>query len=298
MGNKELNLTFQNLLTIENPNSEVIKSDKILFCKLMSKDNVDMPKMLVSGRDKLLNYVNNWNNKWETSINMMKNSKKVEYIMFFIQNNETRESRFALTVKVKGVLSRNKIANSQNDRTYFDFELINDFVDLEGRVVINWVGQNSMQYWYNNGDSSLGINPKHVVKIDELHCLTNFTTYEEVILSFQDLQHIFKTQDAVWKEKLQAVNCVYAIVEKVTGNTYVGVTYNNDGIWGRWKDYAETGHGNDVELKKIIKNTEDAHRFQWTILETLPKVVSNVTAIDRESLYKEKLCSRVMLNKN
>lgn len=129
-------------------------------------------------------------------------------------------------------------------------------------------------------------------------CLTNFVTYEEVILGFQDLQHIFKTNDVIWKEKLQAVNCVYAIVEKETGITYVGVTYNNERIWGRWKDYAETGHGNDVELKKIIKNTEDALRFQWTILEILPKGVSNITSIQRENLYKQKLCSRAMLNKN
>lgn len=297
MESKELKLTFQELLTRENPNSEVIKSGKILLCKLMTMD-VDLQKLVVSGRDNVLEYVYNWNNKWEKSINMMKNNPKAEYIMFFIQDNETRESRFALTVKAKGVLPPSKVANAEKGRTYFNFELIDDFVNLEGRVVINWVGQASMQYWYNSGDSSLGINPKQVVKIDELPCLTNFITYEEVILGFQDLQHIFKTNDVIWKEKLQAVNCVYAIVEKETGITYVGVTYNNDGIWGRWKNYAETGHGNDVELKKIIKNTEDALRFQWTILEILPKGVSNITAIQRENLYKQKLCSRVMLNKN
>lgn len=297
MENKELKLTFQELLTHENPDSEVIKSGKILLCKLMSME-VDLQKLLVSGRDNMLAYVNNWRNKWEKSITMMKNDSKAKYIMFFIQDNETRESRFALTVKNNGIISHSKIKNADAERAYFDFELVDDFLNLEGRAVINWVGQASMQYWYNNGDPTRGINPKQLVKIDELPCKTSFITYEEVVLDFQDLQYIFKTEDSVWKEKLQAVNCVYAIVEKETGNTYVGVTYNNDGIWGRWKDYAETGHGGDVELKKYIKRTEDAHGFQWTILETLPKGVSNVTAIGKESLYKQKLCSRAMLNKN
>ena len=228
----------------------------------------------------------------------MKNVSKAEYIMFFIQDNETRESRFALTVKNNGIINHSKIKNADEERTYFDFELVDDFINLEGRAVINWVGQASMQYWYNSGDMTKGINPKQLVKIDDLPCQTTFITYEEVVLDFQDLQYIFKTDDHVWKKKLQAVNCVYAIVEKETGNTYVGVTYNDDGIWGRWKDYAETGHGGDVELKKYIKKIEDAHHFQWTILETLPKGVSNVTAIARENLYKEKLCSRAMLNKN
>ncbi|MBR4837139.1 MAG: GIY-YIG nuclease family protein [Bacteroidales bacterium] len=297
MENKELKITFQQLLSIESPDSKVIKSGKILFCKLMTMD-VDLPKLLTSGRDKMLAYVNNWRNKWDKAINMMKDNPKVEYIMFFIQDNETRESRFALTVKVKGVISHSKIKDADKNRTYFDFELVDDFLNLEGRAVINWVGQAPMQYWYNNGDPTRGINPKQLVKIDELPCQTSFITYEEVVLNFLDLQYIFKTEDKDWKEKLQAVNCVYAIVEKETGNTYIGVTYNNDGIWGRWKDYAETGHGGDVELKKYIKKIEDAHRFQWTILETLPKGVSNVTAIARENLYKEKLCSRAMLNKN
>lgn len=297
MENKELKLTFQGLLTLENPDSEVIKSGKIMFCKLMSMDE-ELPKILIYGRDKMLAYVNNWCNKWEKSINMMKNTSKAEYIIFFIQENETRESRFALTVKNNGVINHSKIKDAKKDRTYFDFELIDDFLNLESRVVINWVGQAPMQYWYNNGDFSRGINPKQVVKIDELPCQTTFVTYEEVILDFDDMQYIFKKDDFVWKEKLQAVNCVYAIVEKETGNTYVGVTYNNDGIWGRWKNYAETGHGGDIELKKIIKTVDDANRFQWTILETLPKCISQVAAIGRENLYKQKLCSRVMLNKN
>lgn len=46
MENKELKLTFQGLLTLENPDSEVIKSGKIMFCKLMSMDE-ELPKILI-----------------------------------------------------------------------------------------------------------------------------------------------------------------------------------------------------------------------------------------------------------
>ena len=69
MENKELKLTFQELLAFENPNSEVLKSGKILLCKLMTMD-VDLRKLVVSGRDNVLEYVYNWNNKWEKSINI------------------------------------------------------------------------------------------------------------------------------------------------------------------------------------------------------------------------------------
>ena len=41
---------------------------------------------------------------------------------------------------------------------------------------------------------------------------------------------------------LSAVNCIYLISDKKTGQQYVGSTYGKDGVWGRWQGYANTIH--------------------------------------------------------
>ena len=66
-------------------------------------------------------------------------------------------------------------------------------------------------------------------------------------------------------------------------------------IWGRWKEYAEHGHGGDKDLKPLIeKDASYAKKyFQWCILETLPLKILKEHAIDRESLYKRKFGTRV-----
>ena len=99
---------------------------------------------------------------------------------------------------------------------------------------------------------------------------------------------------------LEACNCVYVIADKKTGQQYVGVTYKNSkpgmksGIWGRWTEYANTGHGDDATLKKLCANDPKyaEKNFQWSILEVLPLNVIPKVAIDRETKWKEKLLSR------
>ena len=65
-------------------------------------------------------------------------------------------------------------------------------------------------------------------------------------------------------------------------------------MWGRWKQYAETGHGGDKDLKPLLSDDSNyaAKYFQWCILETLPLKILEDQAIDRESLYKRKFGTR------
>lgn len=99
---------------------------------------------------------------------------------------------------------------------------------------------------------------------------------------------------------LEACNCVYVIADKKTGQQYVGVTYKNSkpgmksGIWSRWTEYANTGHGDDVKLVELCtKDPKYAENyFQWSILEVLPINVIPKVAIDRETKWKDKLLSR------
>lgn len=125
--------------------------------------------------------------------------------------------------------------------------------------------------------------------------------YEEISLTYGELSHIVNERLDAWKRKLTAVNGIYAISDRKTGKLYVGTTYNPDGIWGRWEEYAKTGHGKDVELVKLMATDPDYAKdnFVWSILQTLPLNVSAREAIRVETLWKNKLGRSVcLLNRN
>jgi hypothetical protein len=128
-----------------------------------------------------------------------------------------------------------------------------------------------------------------------LRTVGEFISYEETILTFNELETIINdplTYDD-WFISLSNVNGIYLICVDGLNKQYIGSTYNIDGIWGRWKCYAETHDGCDEGIKKLLKQNENAYKnFRFTILKTLPKQVLPDDAIKIESLYKEKLRTR------
>ncbi len=97
-----------------------------------------------------------------------------------------------------------------------------------------------------------------------------------------------------WHLSLATVAGVYLIVDASDGRQYVGSATGDGGILGRWREYARTGHGGNVLLRKLLdtKGPEHARHFRYTILATLPRGLSRMKALEQESLYKQKLGSR------
>lgn len=94
-----------------------------------------------------------------------------------------------------------------------------------------------------------------------------------------------------WQEVLKSVKGVYLLVCKETGKQYVGSAKGEESLWGRFLDYARTGHGGNVELRQ-----RGSRQYRVTVLE----VVNSDTGIERvEEAWKQKLMSRKFgLNKN
>lgn len=215
--------------------------------------------------------------------------KNVDYLVGFLAE-EGCECRFIGVYRNYGP----KRATG-NGRSEYTIEEVEGFEGLKDKVVIDWgKGPRSwMQKWQST---------KNVRRIDQVNTgddIPYFIRYEDVILSFSQLQKV--VEDKEWKSKLESLNCVYMILDKETGKQYVGVTYKDmkpgikNGILGRWTEYAKTGHGNNKLLVALLAEKGISYadqNFQWTILETLPLNVTPKVAIDRESLYKKKFGTR------
>lgn len=217
-----------------------------------------------------------------------KRFKNVDYIVAFI-GEESFSSRFVGVFKNCGIIKEIEDYKEEKQAKY-DFQELQGFDMLKERVIIDWKNPVSWLQNYNN--------EMPVIRIDrglQENNIPLFTQFEDVLLDYGQLSRIINTENAEWKSKLESCNCIYLILDKHTGKQYVGSTYNTKGIWGRWKEYAEHGHGGDKDLKPLIENDASYAKkyFQWCILETLPLKILKEHAIDRESLYKRKFGTRV-----
>ena len=209
--------------------------------------------------------------------------KDVDYIVSFI-GEEGTTARMVGVYRILG-LDEEKMKRIANGRFFYRMEEVSGFDELNERVIIDW-GKSAITWhqWLHKND-------KEVVAIERKGIDWVCPDYEEIMLSYEQLQRVFNEQISVWKNKLSASNCIYVISDSKSGNLYVGSTYNREGIWGRWKDYASTGHGGDVELVKLLEaDPEYAKKyFTWAILQVLPLGIQDEKAISIETLWKNKL---------
>lgn len=209
--------------------------------------------------------------------------KDVDYIVSFI-GEEGTTARMVGVYRVLGH-DEEKMKRIANGRFFYRMEEVPGFNELNERVIIDW-GKSAIKWhqWLHKND-------KEVVAIERKGIDWVCPDYEEIMLSYEQLQRVFNDQISVWKNKLSSSNCIYVISDSMSGNLYVGSTYNREGIWGRWKDYAATGHGGDVELVKLLEADPDYAKkyFTWAILQVLPLGIQDEKAISIETLWKNKL---------
>lgn len=125
-----------------------------------------------------------------------------------------------------------------------------------------------------------------------------------MILSYDELVTITENQQDYqdYYQALSNVNAIYLICDNQTGKQYVGTTFGQEGLWGRWLGYAKTIHNGNTGIIEELKKRPDAYKkFQYTVLRVLPKPIDQREAERIEKIYKKKLGSQLRefgLNKN
>lgn len=171
-------------------------------------------------------------------------------------------------------------------RIYYDLEEIPEFQSYRKRLIVQW---RSTRGWHQKKDLDIyELLPATVV--------TLFPGYQEVLLRHDELKAIFADPRAHrdWQAALKANAGIYRIVDLSDGKIYIGSAYGRGGLWGRWQNYANTGHGGN----KLLKG-RDAKNFQWSVVRTVSTAMSQRDVIRIEGLEKDKHGSRAVgLNGN
>jgi len=174
----------------------------------------------------------------------------------------------------------------QGENAYYDLEHVDLLKDYEGRLTIDW--GNSARMWHQRGTTE---KPIMAIQADEKKV---FSGFENLILTYDELKEIVEnpTVYEAWHTALSSVNAIYLIVDRETGKQYVGSAYGKDGLLGRWACYVNSLHGHDKLIKELLcAYPERYHHFQFSILQILPKTVTDDEVIQTESLFKKKLLS-------
>lgn len=169
---------------------------------------------------------------------------------------------------------------------WYELKLNADLEELSERLVIDWGG--APLQWVQRQD-------KTVLEIKRPNSISDFVSYSDVKLDYYELKTLMKDANSnlTWRNALSSVNGVYLIRDTSTGKLYVGSAYGVEGIYGRWKSYATTGHGNDKLLIGL-----DHSKFEFSILEIAPYTLSQQEVVQIENKWKDRLGTRQFGNLN
>ena len=180
----------------------------------------------------------------------------------------------------------------------YELEVCDELKDLFDRLIINWGG--STRSWCQNKVD------KDITQVLPDGFVMEFPGWDRVHLTHQELKMIIEKPEAniEWYEFLSGHDGVYLILDEKTGYQYVGSATGENGLWGRWRGYAQTAHNGNKSLKDLISKTKEkedyAYNFKYSIHHVFAKSSnSGKAALHFESLLKKKMGSRAFgLNLN
>lgn len=192
-----------------------------------------------------------------------------------------------LLVAVKRILGQ----DPSNPELYLG-EDVPEYSCYCGRMKLRWrngtSGQNTVRWWSSVMDS---VYVEELLP-DEGYTGERFPGYEKTFISWKRLKSICDRDVPDWVAALRAVKAVYLITDERTGKLYVGSATSDDGLLlGRWRQYAETLHGGNVELRKLPPEKVMSD-FRYSILQTFLPSVPDDEVLMYESLWKDRLVTR------
>ena len=197
-----------------------------------------------------------------------------------------------------GVYRVDGVREAEESGFIYDLTRLPGLEHLDGRTIINFEKTFRNSYpWGRNYEDNLIVNSIR----EEPLSIADFPGFNEIRLSFDLLQAIIRQDNPSWRSALANIAGVYVISDGKTGSQYVGSAYGGIGIWQRWSEYANTGHGGNKELKQLLRdNGKDyAKSFQFALVEVCDINAGIDFILSRERHWKDVLMTREFgLNSN
>jgi len=176
----------------------------------------------------------------------------------------------------------------------YKLQKLGEFDKYTGRLIASfrrYQGLRLRAYYLENF-----IEQMNVLQIlPEVYSGESFPGFEQIDHDFSTLETIIHNGRQDWQYPMQSVKGVYIITDKSNGKHYIGSAYGDAGIWSRWSDYINTGHGGNHELVNLIDQKGMAYareNFRFGILEVMVATTADETVQAREAHWKNVLQTR------
>lgn len=175
--------------------------------------------------------------------------------------------------------------NPKRTIKYFDLVQTPHLQDWSGRLVLRWSPPERSWYrWASKNEFLVD------AILPESGFVRRLPAWHDIVLSWAQLQ----TLPLSWRAALQQWRGIYVIADHGSSKLYVGSAYGRDNILARWQQYANSGHGGNVDLKG-----RDPHQFRFAILQVVAPDLDADSVIALEGSWKDRLATREFgLNKN
>lgn len=168
-----------------------------------------------------------------------------------------------------------------------------EMVGYIGRLVITWDDRKTMNIVMRDKEAISRLTVKTILEQPYNELGEDFPGYENVDLSWNDLRRVLKFKN--WQTALENQKAVYLITDTATNKRYVGSAYGDNMLLGRWRNYAENGHGGNKELKALVEEQGLEYvkdNFRYSILDIYKSTIDDEAIIVRESWWKNILLTR------
>jgi hypothetical protein len=181
-----------------------------------------------------------------------------------------------------------------------------DFLEpLNGRLVVDWTSPRS---WNRRGPTAGRLPIIEIADRDRIP----FPGFDRVLLRWHELHDLVcDPRYADWRAALSEVQGIYLITDETTGKQYVGKADGATRLFGRWSQYAQSGHGGNIALRALVDaaqsagadldgaSEEHARHFVFSILRVYGPSTPPSEVDAAESHFKDALMTRIWgLNRN
>jgi hypothetical protein len=169
--------------------------------------------------------------------------------------------------------------DSRSSILWFDLQLEDFYAPWRGKLIVQWPPPEIAWSRWAHGKGEMA-----VLAILEKSALERLMPrWDEIWMEWHELKFL----PDVWRSKLSEWKAIYYIFDVSDGKGYVGSAYGKSNLYGRWQDYADTGHGGNRLLRE-----RDPKNFRFSILQRVSPDLDDEDVIRLENTWKKRLHTR------
>lgn len=159
----------------------------------------------------------------------------------------------------------------------FELDLVDFYEHWKGKLIIGWPPGKAWWRRAHRNDFPL------LAVLEESALVPPMPDWQTIDLTWEQLG-VLPTR---WREALCQWRGIYFIFDTKAGKGYVGAAYGDANILGRWREYAQTGHGGNRLLKD-----RDPKGFRFSILQRVSPDMAFDDVVRLEASWKGRLHTR------